>query len=121
MIASWASAASVCCGNRKDGEHFITKDGSPHVVPIGFRREGDDILFGSDRENRKVHNLLANPQGAVTIGGELPEDDEGYLIQGDLSIEEDSQHASMWKMLGRHETEKMPRVWPKSGRIMIGL
>lgn len=26
-------------------------NGYPHVVPIWFRREDDDIVFGSDRDN----------------------------------------------------------------------
>ncbi|MBI5031603.1 MAG: pyridoxamine 5'-phosphate oxidase family protein [Chloroflexi bacterium] len=39
----------------------VGSDGYPHVVPIWFRREGDDILFGSDRNNRKVRNILVNP------------------------------------------------------------
>ena len=52
-------------------------DGYPHVVPIWFRRDSDDILFGSDRDNRKVRNILAIPKGAVVIGGELPVEEEG--------------------------------------------
>jgi nitroimidazol reductase NimA-like FMN-containing flavoprotein (pyridoxamine 5'-phosphate oxidase superfamily) len=100
-------------------------DGYPHVVPIWFRRDGDDILFGSDRDNRKVRNILANPKGTVVIGGELPIEEEGYMIQGDLSIEEDSKHASMWKMLLRYETRKnakrLAKEWADSEMIVIRL
>lgn len=101
------------------------KDGYPHIVPIWFRREGDAILFGSDRENSKVRNILTNSQGAVVIGGELPADDEGYLIQGDLSIEEDPEHVSMWKMLLRYETKKdaarLGKEWADSDLVVIRL
>ncbi len=100
-------------------------DGYPHVVPIWFRRDGDDILFGSNRDNRKVHNILANSKGAVVIGGELPRDAEGYLIQGDLSVEEDPKQASMWKMLLRYETkknaERLAKEWADSDMIIIRL
>lgn len=100
-------------------------DGYPHVVPIWFRRDGDDILFGSDRDNRKVRNILANPKGTVVIGGELPIEEEGYMIQGDLSIEEDPQHASMWKMLLQYETKKnaarLAKEWADSDMIVIRL
>jgi len=100
-------------------------DGYPHIVPIWFRRDGDDILFGSNRDNRKVHNILANSKGAVVIGGELPRDAEGYLIQGDLSIEEDAKQASMWKMLLRYETKKnaarLAKEWADSDMIIIRL
>lgn len=100
-------------------------DGYPHVVPIWFRREGDEILFGSDRDNRKVRNILADSKGAVVIGGELPTDDEGYLIQGNLSIEDDVGHASMKKMLLRYETkkdaERLTKEWADSDLVVIRL
>ena len=100
-------------------------DGYPHVVPVWFRRDGDDILFGSDRDNRKVRNTQANPKGTVVIGGELPVEEEGYMIQGDLSIEEDPQHASMWKMLLRYEStkdaERLAKEWADSDMIVIRL
>ena len=100
-------------------------DGYPHIVPIWFRRDGDDILFGSDRDNRKVRNILANPKGTVVIGGELPIEEEGYMIQGDLSIEEDPKHAAMWKMLLRYETkknaERLAKEWADSDMIVIRL
>jgi nitroimidazol reductase NimA-like FMN-containing flavoprotein (pyridoxamine 5'-phosphate oxidase superfamily) len=100
-------------------------DGYPHVVPIWFRRDGDDILFGSDRDNRKVRNIQTNPKGAVVIGGELPVEEEGYMIQGDLSIEEDPKHASILKMLLRYETKKeakrLAKEWADSDMIVIRL
>ena len=100
-------------------------DGYPHVVPIWFRRDGDDIVFGSDRDNRKVRNILANPKGAVVIGGKLPSEDEGYMIQGDLSIADDVKHTSMWKMLLRYETKndakRLAVEWADSDLVVIRL
>jgi len=100
-------------------------DGYPHVVPIWFRRDGDDIVFGSDRANRKVRNALANAKGAVVIGGELPIDDEGYMIQGDLSIADDVNHVSMRKLLLRYETkkeaERLAKEWADSDLVVIRL
>lgn len=100
-------------------------DGYPHIVPIWFRRDGDDIVFGSDRDNRKVRNILANPKGAVVIGGELPIEDEGYMIQGNLSIADDVNHAAMRKMLLRYETkketERLVVEWADSDLVVIRL
>ena len=103
----------------------VGADGYPHVVPIWFRRGGDDIIFGSDRANRKVRNALANPKGAVVIGGELPTDDEGDMFQGDLSIADDVEHASMRRMLLRYETRKeadrLAAEWVDSDLVVIRL
>jgi nitroimidazol reductase NimA-like FMN-containing flavoprotein (pyridoxamine 5'-phosphate oxidase superfamily) len=64
----------------------IGADGYPHIVPIYFMLDGDDIVFGSDRDEQKVRNARRNRKGAVVIGGEPATDEAGYMFQGDLSV-----------------------------------
>ncbi len=84
----------------------IGPDGYPHVVPLYFMRDGDDLVFGSDRDERKVWNARANPRGAVQIGGGDLTAEMGYMIQGDLSIEQDPGQKLMLRMLRRYEPEE---------------
>ena len=84
----------------------IGEDGYPHVVPIWFIRDKDDILFGCNRTDRKVRNLLTNPKGAVVVGGDSKVDEAGYLIRGDLSIEDDRTQVVLHKLLARYATKK---------------
>lgn len=84
----------------------IGVDGYPHIVPIWFIRDKQDILFGCNRTDRKVRNLLANPKGAVVIGGEGKSDQAGYLIRGNLRIEDDGAHVVLRKILARYATKK---------------
>ena len=103
----------------------IGVDGYPHIVPIYFMLDGDALLFGSDRDNRKVRNVLSNPKGAVVIGGERMADEAGYMIQGDLSIEDDVDHAVTRRMLYRYETqeeaERNLAEWKNSDIVLIRL
>jgi len=103
----------------------IGADGYPHIVPIYFMLDGDDLIFGSDRNNRKVRNVLSNPKGAVVIGGERIVDEAGYMIQGDLSIEDDVDHAVTRRMLYRYETkeeaERNLAEWKNSDIVLIRL
>jgi len=103
----------------------IGVDGYPHIVPIYFMLDGDDLIFGSDRNNRKVKNVLSNPKGAVVIGGERIADEAGYMIQGDLSIEDDMDHAVTRRMLYRYETkeeaERNLAEWKNSDIVLIRL
>ncbi len=103
----------------------IGSDGYPHVVPIYFMLDGDYILFGSDRDNRKVRNALTNPKGAVVVGGEPATDEAGYMIQGDLSIEDDEDHSMARRMLYRYESkdeaEKTLAAWVNSDLVIIRL
>ena len=56
----------------------------PHLVPVVHVLAGDKIYFGSGDDGRKVENLRANPQIAITI--DLYSDDwaqlRGVMVQG---------------------------------------
>ncbi|MBU7016463.1 MAG: pyridoxamine 5'-phosphate oxidase family protein [Theionarchaea archaeon] len=103
----------------------IGRDGYPHLVTMYFMLDGDDIIMGSDRGERKVQNAEATPKGAVIIGGDPGIDEAGYLIQGDLSIEDDVGHNMTLRMLYRYETEedaeKHAAEWADSDLVVIRL
>src|SRR5512134_4030190 len=66
----------------------IDGDGYPHTVPVWFKLDGDDLVVISVRDTRKVDYALANPKGALSIGGG-PTDGGGYLIKGEWCVEPD--------------------------------
>lgn len=103
----------------------VGTDGYPHIVPIYFILDGDDIVFGSNRDERKVLNALANPKGAVLIGGDPTTDEAGYMFQGNLSIKEDIGHTVTRKMLHRYEkkeeAERHAAEWTSSDIALIRL
>jgi predicted pyridoxine 5'-phosphate oxidase superfamily flavin-nucleotide-binding protein len=103
----------------------VGPEGYPHVVPLYFMRDGDDLVFGSDRGERKVRNALANPKGTVVIGGDPATDAAGYMIQGDLSIEDDVGQGVMCKLLSRYETkaeaDQLAAEWADSDMVLIRL
>lgn len=59
-------------------------EGRPHLVPVCHVLSGDKIYFASGDDGRKVKNLTANPQVAVTV--DLYSDDwsqlRGVMVQG---------------------------------------
>lgn len=80
----------------------VGPDGYPHVIPIWYALDGDDLVFFSSRTARKVAYIHANPKGAVTVGGE-PYGAEGYLLKGDFSVEEDVDHRWLREITYRYE------------------
>jgi PPOX class probable F420-dependent enzyme len=103
----------------------VGPDGYPHIVPMYFMRQGDDIVFGSDRDERKVRNALANPKAAVVVGGDPGTDESGYMIQGGLTIEDDPDHAILTKLLRRYESkeevEQHLAEWAERDTVVIRL
>jgi PPOX class probable F420-dependent enzyme len=102
----------------------IDADSYPHVVPIWFGVDGDDIVFMSDRETAKVRNALANPHGAVTIGGGKG-DSDGYMFRGQLSVYTDEGHAVTNALARRYETPQRAEAliveWENDDVVVIRL
>lgn len=102
----------------------VGADGYPHIIPLWFGLDGDDILFMSDRETAKVRNALAHPYGAVSIGGD-PGDGEGYLIRGELSVYDDVGHAVAHQFLYHYETAaraaEIAAEWANDDIVVIRL
>ena len=79
----------------------IDRQGYPHTVPVWFAVDGDDLVFSATRDRARVRHIQANPKGSVVIGGNTGEA-EGYLIQGNFSIEEDPSHVCMNNIIRRY-------------------
>jgi hypothetical protein len=86
-------------------------------------RQGDDIVFGSDRDEAKVRNALRNPRAAVVIGGEPGMDAAGYMIQGDLTIDARPDPGLIRRLLLRYETleeaERFLAEWSPGAGVLI--
>lgn len=80
--------------------------GYPHVIPIWFARDGDDVIFFSSKGARKIKHIRANPKGAMTVGGD-PYGSEGYLIKGEFSIEGDVNHRWLSEITHRYEPKAL--------------
>lgn len=65
-------------------------NGYPHVVPVWFALDGEDVIVFGFRNTRKVDYIKANAKGAVQIGGDPA--GEGYLLKGQFSLEADVNH-----------------------------
>jgi len=81
----------------------LDANGYPHTVPVWFKLDGDELVVISVRDTRKVDYALANPRGALCIGGD-PADGGGYLIKGEWRVEPDPDLGWM-RVLTRHYEE----------------
>ena len=84
----------------------IDNDGYPHIIPVWFARDGDEVIFFSSLSARKIKHIQANPKGAMTIGGN-PFGSEGYLLKGEFSIEEDAGRRWLRGITYRYEPREI--------------
>lgn len=69
--------------------------GAPHVAPIWFVIDGDDLVFTTGGGSVKGRQLVANPRGALAV------DDDTYpfhfvIVRGSIDIEENPADMLAW-------------------------
>jgi nitroimidazol reductase NimA-like FMN-containing flavoprotein (pyridoxamine 5'-phosphate oxidase superfamily) len=68
-----------------------SRDGFPHTVPLGYFRQGGDILMGVRDGTQKVANVERNPKvSAMLESGSTMADIRGVLIQGTARVHRDA-------------------------------
>jgi PPOX class probable F420-dependent enzyme len=99
----------------------INPDGYPHAVPLWYEVDGDEVIFIAERKTKKVKNLLVNPKAVVTMGGDPPT--AAYMITGDCTIEDDTDHAWTKRITYRYEdkeqAEKDLEAWKDFDMVVI--
>lgn len=81
----------------------VREDGRPHVVPIWFDLDGDDLVFTTWHQAVKAANMRRDARVALCV------DDEALpfafvLIEGTATIEENADNLRYWatRIAGRY-------------------
>lgn len=87
--------AFVTAGTRTGKLATVRADGSPHVAPIWFVLDGDDLVFNTGRSSVKGRNLARDPRAALTVD----EEHAPYAfvtLRGPVTISEDPVESLPW-------------------------
>ena len=70
----------------------------PHVTPVTYAMNGEDVIIVIDYGTKKLANLRANPQAAMTVDSYRPVG--GVMIQGRCEIlEKGKEYRRLLKIL----------------------
>lgn len=61
-----------------------SKGGRPHVVPVVYALDGDDIVIAVDYKTKKLKNLRENSKVALVVDEYRP--NRGLVVEGDCEI-----------------------------------
>ncbi|WP_327293077.1 PPOX class F420-dependent oxidoreductase [Streptomyces sp. NBC_01198] len=70
-------------------------DGRPHLAPVWFLLEGDDIVFNTGRESVKGRTLARDPRVAICVDDERPPF-SFVLVEGRADLSEDLDDLRSW-------------------------
>ncbi|AZS88869.1 PPOX class F420-dependent oxidoreductase [Streptomyces griseoviridis] len=87
--------AFVSEGTRTGKLSTVRADGSPHVAPIWFLLDGDDIVFNTGATTVKGRNLTRDGRAALCVDDDRPPFDF-VVVQGRVAISEDPDELRRW-------------------------
>jgi PPOX class probable F420-dependent enzyme len=87
--------AFVSTGTRTGKAALTRKDGSPHVSPIWFLLDGDDLVFTTHSESVKGRILTRDPRVCLCVDDQEPPY-SFVIITGEASLSEDPDELRKW-------------------------
>jgi PPOX class probable F420-dependent enzyme len=87
--------AFVTYGTRTGKLSTVRADGSPHVTPVWFLLDGDDIVLTTEKSGVKGRNLARDGRFALCIDEDRPPY-AFVLLQGHTTISEDPGDMLRW-------------------------
>ncbi|MGX1908357.1 PPOX class F420-dependent oxidoreductase [Streptomyces phaeochromogenes] len=99
--------AFVSNGTRTGKLSTVRPDGSPHVAPIWFLLDGDDLVFNTAKTTVKGRNLARDGRVALCVDDDRPP--YAYVVlQGRARISEDLDELRLWagRIGGRYMGEE---------------
>ena len=75
-----------------------SKGGRPHVVPVIYTLDGENIIIAIDYKTKKLKNLKENPKLALVVDDYRP--NRGLMVEGDCEIlERGSEYLRLLQIL----------------------
>jgi PPOX class probable F420-dependent enzyme len=87
--------AFVSADTRTGKLSTVRADGSPHVVPVWFLLDGDEVVFTTERTTMKGRNLLRDERAALCVDDERPPYSYA-VVRGRVEISEDPESLLLW-------------------------
>ena len=84
----------------------VRADGRPHVTPVWFLLDGDDIVFTTSKESVKGRNLRRDGRVALSVDDEEPPFSFA-MVEGTVRVEEGAEDLLEWstRLGGRYMGE----------------
>jgi len=83
-------------GTRTGHLATVRADGTPHVAPVWFVVDGDELVFTTWHASVKARNLLSKPRVALSVDDPLPPYSYA-MVEGTAQVEEvDADARATW-------------------------
>ena len=110
--------AFITEGTRTGKLSTVRADGSPHIAPMWFLLDGDEIVFTTENTTVKSRNLLRDDRAALCVDDERP-DYSFAVLRGRVRISEDPGSLLTWatSIAARYMGEKRAREFGERNSV----
>ncbi|SCG48017.1 PPOX class probable F420-dependent enzyme [Micromonospora echinaurantiaca] len=118
--------AFVSHGTRTGKLATVRADGSPHVAPVWFVLDGDELVFNTGRSSVKGRNLRRDPRAALTVDEEHPPY-AFVAVRGRVTVSEDLDEMLTWatriaaRYVGDDQAQRYGRRNAVPGELLVRL
>ncbi|WP_399882256.1 PPOX class F420-dependent oxidoreductase [Streptomyces sp. BBFR51] len=116
--------AFVSDGTRTGKLSTVRADGSPHVAPIWFLLDGNDVVFNTGKDTVKGRNLTRDGRVALCVDDDRPP--FGFVVlQGRARISEDLGELRRWaarlgaRYMGEERAEEFGARNGVAGELLV--
>ena len=114
----------LATGTRTGKLATVRDDGRPHVAPIWFVLDGDDLIFNTWHESVKGKNLVRDGRIALTVDEEVAPY-AFVLVEGTVEITDDPAESLKWatrigaRYMGQDQAEAFGRRNSVPGELLV--
>jgi PPOX class probable F420-dependent enzyme len=123
-MTSDETRAFLLAGTRTAALATVRADGRPHVVPVWFTLDGDDLLFNTGETTVKGANLRRDGRVALMVDDEEPPF-AFVSIEGDVSMSDDLDTMRHWatriaaRYMGEDQADAYGRRNAVPGELLV--
>jgi len=116
----------LSAGTRTGKLATVRPDGSPHVAPVWFILDGDDLVFMTGASTVKGRAMLRDPRVALSVDDDNPPF-AFAIIEGTVSISRDLEEmlplsiAIARRYMGEEQAEQYGRRNAVEGELLVRL
>jgi PPOX class probable F420-dependent enzyme len=113
-------------GTRTGKLATVRADGRPHVAPVWFLLDGDDILFNTGADSLKGRNLRRDPRATLCVDDDKPPY-AFVIVTGTVEISEHLPDVRRWataiggRYMGQSRAEEFGRRNGVPGELLVRL
>ncbi len=118
--------AFMSAGTRTGKLATVRRDGHPHVTPVWFVLDGDDVLFNTGASSVKGRALRRDGRASLCVDNETPPF-AFVLVEGTVTLSEDPAELLRWatviggRYMGADRAEEFGRRNAVPGELLVRL